>query len=57
MVSQGWVLAIGADYPIATSLLAEHQPAKYRGRALGATFVVWVIGAAGASVVAILCSA
>lgn len=33
-------VAIGADYPIATSLLAEYLPSKYRGRMLGATFVV-----------------
>ena len=41
-------IAIGADYPIATSLLAEFLPRKYRGRLLGATFVVWAIGAAAA---------
>ncbi|WP_035741785.1 MFS transporter [Arthrobacter sp. MA-N2] len=40
--------AIGADYPIATSLLAEFLPKKHRGRLLGATFVVWAIGAATA---------
>ncbi|MFD1212565.1 MFS transporter [Arthrobacter sp. GCM10027362] len=39
-------MAIGADYPIATSLLAEFLPRKVRGRLLGATFVVWAIGAA-----------
>ena len=39
-------MAIGADYPIATSLLAEFLPKKYRGRLLGATFVVWAVGAA-----------
>jgi len=48
-------IAIGADYPIATSLLAEYLPAKSRGRMLGATFVVWAIGAAVAPLVAILC--
>ncbi|WP_298254945.1 MFS transporter [uncultured Arthrobacter sp.] len=47
-------VAIGADYPIATSLLAEYLPAKYRGRMLGATFVVWALGATAAPVVAIL---
>jgi MFS transporter, putative metabolite transport protein len=36
-------VAIGADYPIATSLLAEYSPKKYRGFLLGAMFVVWVI--------------
>ena len=50
-------MAIGADYPIATSLLAEYLPAKFRGRMLGATFVVWAIGATAAPVVAILCNA
>ncbi|MGY4650211.1 MFS family permease [Mycobacterium sp. URHB0021] len=34
-------VAIGADYPIATSLLAEYSPKKYRGTLLGAMFVVW----------------
>lgn len=47
-------VAVGADYPIATSLLAEYLPAKYRGRMLGATFVVWALGAAVAPVFAIL---
>ncbi|CAM4042651.1 MFS transporter [Helcobacillus massiliensis] len=41
-------VAIGADYPIATSLLAEFLPRKYRGRLLGASFVVWAVGAAAA---------
>jgi putative MFS transporter len=41
-------VAIGADYPIATSLLAEFLPRKHRGRLLGATFVVWAVGAAAA---------
>lgn len=49
-------MAIGADYPIATSLLAEYLPAKYRGRMLGATFVVWAVGATVAPVVALLCT-
>ncbi|MGW4823206.1 MFS transporter [Streptomyces sp. NPDC004227] len=45
--------AIGADYPIATSLLAEYLPRRFRGRMLGATFVVWAIGAAAAYVVGV----
>lgn len=49
-------MAIGADYPIATSLLAEYLPAKYRGRMLGATFVVWAIGATAAPAVAMVCT-
>ncbi len=47
-------MAIGADYPIATSLLAEFLPKKYRGRLLGATFVVWAVGAAVAYAVGFL---
>ncbi|MFF9511526.1 MFS transporter [Streptomyces sp. NPDC014724] len=45
--------AIGADYPIATSLLAEYLPRRFRGRMLGATFVVWALGAAAAYVVGV----
>ena len=41
-------VAIGADYPIATSLLCEFLPRKQRGRMLGAVFVVWAVGAAAA---------
>ena len=33
-------MAVGADYPIATSLLAEYSPQKDRGFLLGAMFVV-----------------
>lgn len=47
-------MAIGADYPIATSLLAEFLPKKQRGRMLGATFVVWAVGAAAAYAVGFL---
>ncbi|WP_082579237.1 MFS transporter [Arthrobacter sp. Soil736] len=47
-------MAIGADYPIATSLLAEFLPKEHRGRLLGATFVVWAIGAAVAYAVGYL---
>lgn len=47
-------MAIGADYPIATSLLAEFLPRKVRGRLLGATFVVWAVGAAAAYAVGFL---
>lgn len=41
-------IAIGADYPIASSLLAEFVPRRHRGRLLGALFVVWAAGAAAA---------
>ncbi|MBC2640747.1 MULTISPECIES: MFS transporter [unclassified Rhodococcus (in: high G+C Gram-positive bacteria)] len=44
-------IAIGADYPIASSLLAEFIPSKYRGRLLGSLFVVWAGGAAAAAAV------
>ena len=47
-------VAIGADYPIATSLLAEYLPRRYRGRFLGSTFVMWAIGAAFAFFVGFL---
>ncbi|MGV0812991.1 MFS transporter [Mycolicibacterium boenickei] len=47
-------VAIGADYPIATSLLAEFLPRKQRGRLLGAMFVVWAVGAAAAYIVGFL---
>lgn len=42
-------IAIGADYPIASSLLAEFVPRRHRGRLLGALFVVWAAGAAAAA--------
>ncbi|WP_406273974.1 MFS transporter [Nocardia sp. NBC_00881] len=44
-------LAIGADYPIATSLLAEWLPRHNRGRMLGALIVFWYVGATAAYVV------
>ncbi|MFV2119146.1 MFS transporter [Streptomyces sp. Act-28] len=44
-------VAIGADYPIATSLLAEWVPNKHRGRLLGVLILAWYVGAAAAYVV------
>jgi MFS transporter, putative metabolite transport protein len=44
-------IAVGADYPIATSLLAEFSPRKYRGLMLGALIVVWYVGATVADIV------
>ncbi|MCZ9351709.1 MFS transporter [Streptomyces mutabilis] len=44
-------VAIGADYPIATSLLAEWVPNRHRGRLLGILILSWYIGAAVAYVV------
>lgn len=43
--------AVGADYPIATSLLAEFTPRRYRGPLLGGLMVMWFVGAATAYVV------
>ncbi|MEU2923798.1 MFS transporter [Streptomyces sp. NPDC007251] len=41
-------MAIGADYPIATSLLAEWVPNRHRGRLLGVLILAWYVGAAAA---------
>lgn len=38
-------VAVGADYPIGTSLLAEFAPKKHRGTMLGILQVMWFIGA------------
>jgi MFS transporter, putative metabolite transport protein len=44
-------VAVGADYPIATSLLAEFTPRRYRGKLLGAFVTTWFLGAAVAYIV------
>jgi MFS transporter, putative metabolite transport protein len=44
-------MAVGADYPIATSLLAEFSPRKWRGPLLGAFVAMWFVGAAAAYIV------
>ncbi|GAA3681461.1 MFS transporter [Arthrobacter ginkgonis] len=44
-------LAIGADYPIATSLLTEFTPAKRRGYMIGLSGLAWSLGAMTAFVV------
>lgn len=44
-------VAVGADYPIATSLLAEFTPSKSRGPLLGWLTTAWFVGAAVAYVV------
>jgi MFS transporter, putative metabolite transport protein len=44
-------MAVGADYPIATSLLAEFSPRKWRGPLLGAFVAMWFVGAAAAYLV------
>ncbi|MGW2765710.1 MFS transporter [Streptomyces sp. NPDC001275] len=41
-------VAVGADYPIATSLLAEFSPRKHRGAMLGLLTVMWSVGSAAA---------
>lgn len=43
-------MAIGADYPIATAIVAEFMPAKIRGAALSAVEAIWFLGAAVAYV-------
>lgn len=44
-------LAVGADYPIATSLLTEWIPKKQRGAIIGLLSVIWFFGAMVAYVV------
>ena len=44
-------IAVGADYPIATSLLTEFTPARYRGPLIGVLIVMWFVGAAVAYIV------
>ncbi|MER7395320.1 MFS transporter [Streptomyces sp. NPDC000151] len=38
-------MAVGADYPIATSLMAEWLPRRARGRMMGTLIVGWFVGA------------
>ncbi|MFJ9844171.1 MFS transporter [Kitasatospora sp. NPDC101155] len=47
-------MAVAADYPIATSLLAEWLPTKHRGRLLGQQIVAWYAGSVLAYVVGYL---
>ena len=44
-------IAVGADYPIATSLLAEFTPKKYRGPFIGLLLAMWFVGAAVACII------
>jgi putative MFS transporter len=44
-------IAVGADYPIATSLLAEFAPKKFRGFMLGFLICAWYLGAVTAAIV------
>ncbi|MFC5370695.1 MFS transporter [Arcanobacterium bovis] len=38
-------VAIGADYPIATSMIAEFTPRRYRAISMGSIAAVWYLGA------------
>lgn len=44
-------IAVGADYPIATSFLTEFLPKKYRGILISVMIVIWFVGAAAAYIV------
>lgn len=50
-------VAVGADYPIATSLLAEWLPAHRRGRTMGALVAAWFVGASASYAVGYLVAA
>ncbi|RRW40638.1 MFS transporter [Pseudomonas luteola] len=56
-VTSAWMLitlrlllgvAIGADHPLATSLLAEFLPKRHRGSLLASLVMMWFVGAAAA---------
>ncbi len=47
-------VAVGADYPIATSLLTEFSPRKYRGAMMGLLASGWYAGAVIAGIVGYL---
>ncbi len=40
--------AVGIEYPVATSMLTEFMPRKYRGSRLGTLVLLWFVGAATA---------
>ncbi|MET3923085.1 MFS transporter [Arthrobacter sp. UYEF20] len=44
-------IAVGADYPIATTLLTEFLPRRHRGPAISFLMIMWFLGAAVAYVV------
>lgn len=44
-------IVIGADYPIATSLVAEFTPRKYRALSIGFIAAIWYVGATAADIV------
>ncbi|WP_434512487.1 MFS transporter [Desulfitobacterium sp. AusDCA] len=47
-------IVIGADYPIATSLVTEFTPTKYRALSVGFISAVWYVGATFADIVGYL---
>lgn len=44
-------VAVGADYPIATSMIAEFSPRKHRAAAMGVIAAAWYLGANVAALV------
>lgn len=44
-------VAIGADHPLATSLLAEFLPKKQRGALLASLVMMWLVGAGAAYII------
>ncbi|WML29844.1 MFS transporter [Neobacillus sp. OS1-32] len=44
-------IVIGADYPIATSLVTEFTPRKYRAISIGFIAAIWYVGATAADIV------
>lgn len=44
-------VAVGADYPIATSLIAEFTPRKYRAMSMAFIAGIWYVGATAADLV------
>lgn len=48
-------IVIGADYPIATSLVAEFTPRRYRTMSMGVLAAMWYVGASVAGLVGYLC--
>ncbi|RYV51337.1 MFS transporter [Pengzhenrongella frigida] len=47
-------LVIGADYPIATSMVAEFTPRRYRAISMGFIAAIWYVGANAAYIVGYL---
>jgi putative MFS transporter len=49
-------IVIGADYPIATSLVAEFTPRRYRTISMGVLAAMWYVGATAAGLVGFFCA-